>query len=146
MATTWFIPTPAQTASKAARVKMYSLEVTGDDAIYGGSGGDVIYGGAGSDHILGESGADRLVGDAGNDHIEGGDGDDIILAGISEPLASSSDAVASAVVQSDGQDVYDGADGIDTFDASAITLDMVIDLTANTAVRRCHRPRYLDQH
>ena len=63
--------------------KDISIDITGTDPIYGGSGddllsgtnlGDVLYGGEGDDQINGGPGDDKLYGQAGNDSLTGGSG------------------------------------------------------------------------
>lgn len=88
----------------------------GDDLLIGGSGNDIVDGGADDDVIFGDAGNDTLIGGLGNDVIKGGADNDIFM------------------VQStgDGRDSYDGGDGIDTLDYSA--LNTAVNLTLKDGV------------
>ena len=84
----------------------------GDDILLAGTGDDMVFGGAGDDRIMGEDGNDTISGGAGADIIEAGTGDDRIIA-----------------ERGDGSDlVVDGGAGSDTYDLSAITDAITIDL------------------
>ena len=92
---------------------------TGNNAIQGLDGNDSIEAGGGNDTIAGGAGNDTINGGAGADLINGGDDNDLIrifngwTGGVGE--------------------VFDGGDGIDTFDASVITVDTTtINLDAGT--------------
>jgi Ca2+-binding RTX toxin-like protein len=133
----------------------------GRDSLLGGEGNDVLSGGDGDDRLFGEAGHDVLSGDAGNDVLDGGaghdtlaggagddvvtgsEGDDVYVAGLQPVLhrrglaeagtAGASDAGTSDAGVSDGDDVVHGGDGEDTYDASAATMAVEIDLAAGTA-------------
>jgi Ca2+-binding RTX toxin-like protein len=77
----------------------------GDDLLLGGSGNDIVDGGAADDVIFGDAGHDILVGDLGNDVIKGNAGDDTFVV----------------LATGDGRDSYDGGDGVDTLDYSALS-------------------------
>lgn len=64
--------------------------------------------------IEGTSGDDVLIGTDGDDFIDGLSGDDIIIATI-------------------GSDEINGGDGNDTYDASSLTIDLLIDLNTGSA-------------
>ena len=89
----------------------------GNDRIAGGNGADTITGGADNDTLSGDAGADTLAGETGDDTIFGGAGDDLIQVG-----------------DSYGTDLIEGGEASetigDTLDASALTTDSVLDLTA----------------
>lgn len=88
----------------------------GDDALSGGIGNDTVFGQAGHDTMTGGFGNDILVGGAGQDIVEGGEGEDTV--------AGDADQVA---------DRYDGGEGTDTLDYSAIVLSMDINLITGNA-------------
>ncbi|MFE3835668.1 Hint domain-containing protein [Pseudogemmobacter sonorensis] len=89
---------------------------SGNDSIDGGTGNDLIDGGAGDDSLLGDEGNDTLIGGAGNDIQYGGGGDDVFALG-----------------DGFGQDTILGGETGETLgdliDASAVTGDMVLDLS-----------------
>ncbi len=87
----------------------------GDDTILGDQHDNRLEGGVGDDVIDGRAGDDTLNGGAGSDVVHGSDGDDVIVA--------TADAAA---------DVYNGGDGVDTYDASGLTGDTIIDLEEGT--------------
>lgn len=95
----------------------------GDDELRGGRDSDILHGAAGDDRLRGRAGDDILVGGAGADEVEGGAGNDTFLVV----------APASGAAVSDGADTFDGADGVDIYDASATRLGVTIDLSAGTA-------------
>lgn len=86
----------------------FTLPTAGDDTIVADGGGNEIDGGDGDDVIDGAAGDDRLTGGDGDDQVSGGIGDDTIVVTAEHPRA-------------DGKDVYDGGDGIDTLDFSALS-------------------------
>ncbi|WP_426125995.1 cadherin-like domain-containing protein [Pararhizobium sp. PWRC1-1] len=89
---------------------------TGDDALSGGIGNDTVFGQAGHDTMTGGVGNDILVGGADRDIVEGGEGDDTVVG--------DADQVS---------DRYDGGEGADTLDFSAILLSMQINLISGSA-------------
>jgi Ca2+-binding RTX toxin-like protein len=78
----------------------------GNDFIDGGDGNDAIAGGSGNDNLLGRAGDDQLDGGTGNDDIDAGPGNDSI----------------------------DGGEGIDTVHYELSPGNVIVDLTAGTAV------------
>lgn len=130
----------------------------GDDRLMGGDGSDVLAGGDGNDYAFGEDGDDVLSGDRGDDVLTGGDGCDTLAGGegadvvigdhgndtyvagtdpvldpVSAFMQQSSglfDAlVGSGVLEaSDGNDVVNGGEGVDCYDASRVSSSVVIDL------------------
>jgi autotransporter-associated beta strand protein len=72
---------------------------------------------AGSDTITGTTDDDVINAQGGNDTINAGDGNDIIVATIN-----------------DGDDFYDGGEGIDTLDMSAMTASVTIKLNGSVSV------------
>ncbi len=115
----------------------------GDDALFGDAGNDAISGDAGDDSISGGDGDDLLLGGDGNDVLQGGTGSDDIIAGLGDDvvIAGAGKDVASGgsgddifiSLMADGDDTFDGGDGIDTYDATQISTDLRIDLLAGTA-------------
>ncbi len=124
----------------------------GDDLISGGADADILRGGGGHDRMSGDAGNDILDGEDGDDDLDGGDGDDVLFgqAGTdtlkggtgSDFLSGGSgrdtvkgedggDTVAGDADRAD--DVYDGGDGIDTLDYSALAEAVEIDLADGTA-------------
>ena len=91
-----------------------------DDVVAGGAGDDMLLGGTGEDDLFGDAGADRIYGGAGADLISGGAGNDTVFGGAGD------DFVMAEV--GDGNDVYWGEGGIDTYDASAATGGLKIDI------------------
>ncbi len=76
----------------------------------------IIDGGADDDVIYGDAGNDTLIGGLGNDTIKGGAGNDTFV------ITSTAD----------GRDSYDGGEGIDTLDYSA--LNTAVNLTLKDGV------------
>ncbi|WP_083222738.1 calcium-binding protein, partial [Ensifer sp. LC163] len=94
----------------------------GGDQLSGGAGNNILSGGDGNDRLRGRGGDDVLVGGAGDDELEGNTGSDTFLVVI-PPEASGSD----------GNDRIDGNEAVDSYDASAATQAVVIDLDGGTA-------------
>ena len=90
---------------------------TGDDTIDGGEGDDLIFGGLGDDSVLGSDGSDILNGMAGNDTLSGGADDDIIW----HETGTGNDTVIGGETGLDD----------DTLRANGLTVDAVLDFTAN---------------
>lgn len=90
----------------------------GNDKLNGSSNNDILHGGAGNDRLKGRGEDDILIGGDGNDEVEGNDGDDTFLVF----------ARATSGPVSDGNDIFDGGLGVDTYDASATTFGVTIDL------------------
>lgn len=88
----------------------------GDDILTGTSFADNITGGAGNDILDGGAGADTLYAGAGNDIVYGGSGNDIIIAGTGQ-----------------GDDFYDGGDGIDTLIYPSTSQGVEVDLQTGIA-------------
>jgi Ca2+-binding RTX toxin-like protein len=82
----------------------------GADALYGGDGDDLMYGGSKDDTLEGGAGNDTMYGDGlFGDDLETGD---------------------DTFVLSAGDDIFNGADGSDTFDVSAATSAMTVTMEA----------------
>ncbi|WP_245283764.1 calcium-binding protein [Bradyrhizobium sp. URHD0069] len=96
-----------------------------NDSLYGEAGDDLIFGGSGNDIVDGGADDDVIFGDAGNDTLMGGLGNDVIKGG-----ADNDTFVVQAT--GDGRDSYDGGDGIDTLDYSA--LNLAVNLTLKDGV------------
>jgi Ca2+-binding RTX toxin-like protein len=89
----------------------------GSDSLYGGADNDTIFGGTGNDLLDGGTGNDRLDGGAGNDSLTGNAGDDrFVLAD-----GFGTDTVLGGETAETGGDVLD---------ASGLTGDAVLDLSA----------------
>jgi Ca2+-binding RTX toxin-like protein len=89
---------------------------TGDDTVFGDEGADSIDGGDGSDSIEGGDADDFLTGGKGNDTVKGGVGKDKIKGGDGE-----------------GDDFYDGGDGVDQVTYTSALAPILVDLTAGVA-------------
>lgn len=122
----------------------------GNDVLLGGAGDDRVFGDEGADLISGEDGDDLLSGGMGDDTLSGGGGDDLIfgdegndtfLAGqgpvLEAAVAVSSrealhpvsiDDSGSDLAASDGNDMIDGGEGTDCYDASMIGSSVIINL------------------
>ena len=125
----------------------------GDDTLEGGIGNDTVSGGEGADSISGDLGNDWIDGWTGNDTIDGGDGDDLIFGGLGDDSVLGSDGsdilngMAGNDTLSGGADddiiwhetgtgndtVIGGETGLDddTLRANGLTVDAVLDFTAN---------------
>ncbi|HEX2885124.1 calcium-binding protein [Vineibacter terrae] len=97
-----------------------------NDTLYGEDGDDLIEGGAGDDYIDGGADDDVIFGDAGNDTIIGGLGSDTIKG-------NAGDDIFVVTSTADGRDSYDGGDGIDTLDYSAVGTAVTLTLRDNAA-------------
>lgn len=87
----------------------------GDDILAGGNGNNIIDGQAGNDVINGGGGNDIIIGGLGHDTLSGEEGDDSFIVTADHPSR-------------DGRDVYDGGDGVDTLDFSAVTTQVRVTL------------------
>jgi hypothetical protein len=133
-------------------IAMSNSILGGDDFLSGGSGNDWIYAGLGDDRIDGGVGDDRLVGEIGDDLIEGGAGNDFIDGGADDDVLfgdDGSDTLTGGLgddwarggagndlfvvtATADGRDRYDGGQGADTLDYSA--LSTAVNLTLQDGV------------
>lgn len=95
----------------------YTRPTAGNDIIIANDAANTIDGGAGQDHIRGGDGDDAISGGAGNDRLEGEAGDDRFVISSEHP-------------SQDGRDTYDGGDGIDTLDFSALDAGVRVSLKA----------------
>ncbi|MDM0018336.1 peroxidase family protein [Variovorax saccharolyticus] len=85
--------------------------------VTGGSGNDTLFAGAGANVLTGGAGDDTLTGGAGGDTLAGGAGNDTFRATLN-----------------DGNDSYAGGGGNDdTYDVSAITVAVNVNLAAGTS-------------
>ncbi|HEV7322894.1 MAG TPA: cadherin-like domain-containing protein [Ensifer sp.] len=105
-------------------------EEIGEDRI---EGFEIIVGGRGSDRISGSRGDDMLFGGLGDDRLRGRDGDDVLVGGAGDDELKGEDGADTFVVvlvpgADDGDDTIEGGTGLDTYDASAATQAIVIDL------------------
>ena len=98
----------------------------GDGAdLYDGSGGGRVLGGsiglgAGNDEGIGSDQRDVFVDGLGNDVVDANGGNDMI-------------GVTATAAGTDGNDVYDGGAGIDTFTALVASAGVIVDLNAGTS-------------
>jgi Ca2+-binding RTX toxin-like protein len=133
----------------------------GNDTITGGTGADALYGGAGDDNINGDAGNDLIEGDAGNDTLNGGADTDTLTyinatSAITVSLAittaqvtggAGTDTISNfenligsvfndTIEGTSGNNVLDGAAGIDTLSyanaASAVTVNLATTTGQNT--------------
>lgn len=96
--------------------KIMLASVAQPDAISGTEGDDLILGTGRDDIIHAGLGADIIAAGAGNDEVYGDGGDDTFVA-----------------ASQDGDDQYDGGDGTDTLDLTALgSTAMTVDLDAGT--------------
>jgi len=113
-----------------------ALQNEGDDTINGGNGNDTIRGNGGSDTLNGDAGNDNIDGGTGNDEIRGGEGNDTITGGAGNDKMYGGAGNDTFIVEwSDSGDYYDGGEGIDTFKADVVPLDVYvqeIDLATGT--------------
>jgi Ca2+-binding RTX toxin-like protein len=106
-----------------------ALWATGDFAndMDGGAGNDTLKGGGGNDTLRGGTGVDYISGDDGNDTLYDGNnttGEDSIYGG-----AGNDTLVKESGTNTGGLKVWDGGDGIDTFDfARDSSADWVVNL------------------
>ncbi len=104
-----------QNTSGAGTDQLISIEnLTGSDfadQLSGNRGDNMLDGGKGDDRLAGEGGSDTFAGGLGNDVATGGTGGDIFVA-----------------TRNDGNDRYDGGQGADLVDLSAILGSVTVDL------------------
>lgn len=123
----------------------------GNDSIQGGAGNDRISGGRGQDRLFGDAGNDILSGDAGDDVLDGGEGNDILaggagqdtalggtgndrfVTGVETVLDTSAPPLVTAQAVADGNDVFDGGEGSDSYDASRTFSGVHINLETGRA-------------
>ncbi|MGO4909320.1 Hint domain-containing protein [Pseudorhodobacter sp. W20_MBD10_FR17] len=103
-----------------ATLKFDAYGGDGNDIMRAGVGDDTLFGGADSDQIFAGAGNDQISGDAGNDYIEGQAGDDTIH--LADGFGTDT-IVGGETTETNG----------DTLDASAMTVDAVLDLSAGDA-------------
>ncbi|MEL6571957.1 MAG: Hint domain-containing protein [Pseudomonadota bacterium] len=99
---------------------------SGDDTVLGDAGNDVVSTGAGVDTISGGAGDDTFDAGAGADTIAGGIGDDSITASTGDDTIVIEDTFGDDTIDG-GSDVGNG--DTDVLDGSALTEDVVVDLT-----------------
>lgn len=116
----------------------------GRDVLNGFAGDDSIYAGDGNDTVNGGDGNDTISGGAGNDRLRGEDGNDTFIVGASDVAPAFAESRFSSGWKwddgsfeaffdwhrnkGDGRDIYDGGDGSDTLDFSALTRGIEIEL------------------
>lgn len=120
----------------------------GNDELFGGSGNDTFFAGNGNDTVQGQDGDDLINGGGGHDELFGGAGEDAIGAGDGDDTLHSGDGTDNYIGGS-GDDVFNVADGFgldnvyfggetgettgDQLNASSVTDDLLLDLSANDA-------------
>ncbi|MRU16730.1 hypothetical protein FDP25_14915 [Roseovarius sp. A21] len=108
----------------------------GNDSLIGGDDADTVSGGAGIDEIYGNAGDDLLDGGTESDSLFGGTGDDTLIGGLGDDsmLGDGGDDLF-VLENSFGNDSIDGwgteETSGDTLDATAVTDNVTVDLTAN---------------
>ena len=84
-----------------------SVDVDGDDVIFGAIGADTLYGSGGNDMLMGDADADFLDGGDGNDTVNGNAGIDTLFGSAgNDTLMGGSEA--DSLVGGDGDDVVRG--------------------------------------
>ncbi len=107
---------------------------SGDDTIDGEAGDDLLFGGAGNDVIAGGTGEDKLFGEQGNDRLEGGADADILSGGADEDVVLAEAGDDTVIGDADqAADSYDGGEGDDLIDYSAVTSSVSVDLVEGEA-------------
>ncbi|NWG22922.1 MAG: FecR domain-containing protein [Pseudorhodoplanes sp.] len=114
--TTPVIPLPDPTTPPPVVTPDTPPPIVTDNVIIRGDGHDTIIGTAGNDDIYAGGGNDVIYAGAGNDEVFGEGGNDILIAG-----------------EGEGNDVYDGGDGIDTVVFSSTSQGIVVNLATGTA-------------
>lgn len=85
----------------------------GNDALTGGEEANSLYGGLGNDTLVGNGGVDAVGGGSGDDSLNGGDGDDNIKEYLQEEEASHLWVAPATKTPSGGNDSADGGGGSD---------------------------------
>ena len=90
-----------------------SVDVDGDDVIFGAGGADTLFGSGGNDMLMGDADADLLDGGDGNDTVNGNAGIDTLFGSAgNDTLMGGSEA--DSMIGGDGDDVVNGNAGNDT--------------------------------
>lgn len=84
-----------------------SIEVDGDDEIFGAIGSDTLFGSGGNDTLMGDADADSMVGGDGNDIVNGNAGDDTAFGNAGDDTLMGG-SEADSLVGGDGNDVVRG--------------------------------------
>ena len=123
------------TVTEAAAVESVAPSTTGNDIIIGllnqpntidgGGGDDTIIGGNLGDSLAGGTGDDLLVGGGGGDTLNGGSGDDVVFGGSGNDLLIGGSG--------NGNDSYDGGEGVDTIQYTSAVSGITVDLGSGTA-------------
>lgn len=92
--------------------------VSGVEAVLGGSGDDQLEGTAGRDFLFGAGGHDSLIGGAGDDSLRPGEGDDDVFGG------DGRDDLYADTAAPDGADVLSGGPGADALSYALRTADV----------------------
>lgn len=98
----------------SAQIEQFSLDVGGNDFLYGGAGNDWVSGLIGNDYLYGDAGEDTLKGGAGHDLLFGGDDNDLLTGDYSKYAYVDG---GELVVQ--GNDTMDGGAGDDSIQGEA---------------------------
>jgi Ca2+-binding RTX toxin-like protein len=93
---------------------------SGSDRLFGIGGDDTLFGGAGNDNIQGGGGDDTITGGLGRDIMRGGTGDDVFI------FNDISESVVGGQRSRIDNFSFNGADGNDTVDISAIDANSIL--------------------
>ncbi len=96
-----------------------SVDVDGDDLIYGAAGSDTLYGSGGNDTLMGDAGADSLLGGDGDDTLRGAAGADSIFGEAGNDMVFGQGASDDVISGGTGDDTLDGGPGPSTLVESA---------------------------
>ena len=91
-----------------------SMDVDGNDLIYGAAGADTLYGSGGNDTLMGDADADMLFGGDGNDTLRGAAGADTIFGEAGNDIVFGQGASDDVVSGGAGDDTLDGGPGPST--------------------------------
>lgn len=114
----------------------------GDDNLFGGEDGDLIYGGSGGDSLNGDAGIDYLYGEDGDDDLRGGIDGDYLYGGIGSDTLNGGGVVGGLdqlyggegndlLYLQVGNNIFDGADGIDALQIEGILFNSALTVTVN---------------
>lgn len=132
--------TIAATANTTSTTATYSSLVTpsyspdAGSTLTGGAGNDTLLAGAGNDSVVANGGNDSIDGGAGNDTIYGGTGNDTIDGGTgNDYLSGDGGNDLFLVTETSGNDTISGGSGTDSLDASAMTSNIVVNMSGSGA-------------
>ncbi|MGJ8605509.1 MAG: Hint domain-containing protein [Marivita sp.] len=119
-------------------VGSYGTTFSNIENVIGGSGDDTLIGSAANNALTGGAGNDTIDGGSGADTLEGGDGDDSISGGAGNDILSGQEGDDTFVLENGfGDDLIQGGEtgetNGDTIDASGLTQNVTVDLTAGNS-------------